>query len=235
MTSGIAALVGVLMLFCALVAYEWYVHIGADRPVAQPVQQIAAATPASTPTPAATPTPSPIPTPVTYVPQAAPTASTAPSAPPAAATSAAPTMPRSTAPSSAPTVALTPYTAGGSRAISNEPMVAATLAPHAVSVKPVAEAPNAPPRILAMSISMPVAHGGDVVSGTVETSSNVASVEAKIAGYSSSMQKIGVGRFALTYRVPNLPFFLHRTYSIEVIARNSRGDAVRSSVPITIR
>lgn len=73
------------------------------------------------------------------------------------------------------------------------------------------------------------------MSGTVETSSNVASVEARIAGYSSSMRKVGVGRFSLSYRVPNLPFFLHRTYTIEVIARNTRGDAVRTSVPITIR
>lgn len=221
-TSGIAALAGVLIVVCLAVAWEWYVHIGAGRPVAQPVQQIAAATPA------ATPTPSPSPAAVTYVPQAVPTAPNTASPAPAAATPPA-------APAPTPTVALTPYTVGGSSAISNEPMVAATLAPHAVSVKPVLEAPDAPPRILAMSISTPVAHGGDVVSGTVETSSNVASVEARIAGYSSTMQKVGVGRFALTYRVPNLPFFLHRTYTIEVIARNTRGDAVRSSVPITVR
>lgn len=212
-TSGIAALAAALIFCCALVAWEWYVHVGAGRPAAQPVQQIAAATPAPTPTP------SPTPAPVTYVPQV-PAATTAPSAPPAAPT---------------PAVTLTPYAAGGSPEISNEPMVAATLAPHAISVKPVLEAPDAPPRILAMSISTPVARGGDVVSGTVQTSSNVASVEARIAGYATAMQKIGVGRFALTYRVPNLPFFLHRTYTIEVIARNSRGDAVRSSVPITVR
>jgi hypothetical protein len=114
-------------------------------------------------------------------------------------------------------------------------MVAATLAPRLVDVKPIVESPDAPPRILAMAMSTPVAHPGEVVSGTVETSSNVASVEARIAGYSSSMRKVGVGRFSLSYRVPNLPFFLHRTYTIEVIARNTRGDAVRTSVPITIR
>ena len=49
------------------------------------------------------------------------------------------------------------------------------------------------------------------------------------------MQKVGVGRFVLSYRVPNLPFFLHRTYTIEVTARNTRGDAATGSVPITIR
>jgi hypothetical protein len=110
-----------------------------------------------------------------------------------------------------------------------------TLAPAAATPGVIREPPNSPPRIIALSLSTPVAHGGDVVSGFVETSSNVASVEARIGGYSSSMRKIGVGKFVLTYRVPNLPFFLHRTYNIEVIARNTRGDAVSSAVPITIR
>jgi hypothetical protein len=86
-----------------------------------------------------------------------------------------------------------------------------------------------------MSLSTPVARGGDVVSGTVETSSNVASVEARIGGYGARMEKIGVGKFHLTYRVPNLPFFLHHTYTIEIIARNTHGDAVTSSLPITVR
>jgi hypothetical protein len=120
--------------------------------------------------------------------------------------------------------------------IREEPMVAATVAPHIMSVQPILEAPDAPPRILALSLSTPVAHSGEVVSGFVKTTSNVASVEARIAGYTSSMQKVGIGKFVLTYRVPNLPFFLHnRTYAIEVTARNTRGDAVHSSVPITIR
>ena len=86
-----------------------------------------------------------------------------------------------------------------------------------------------------MSLSTPVARGGQVVTGTVETSSNVASVEARIAGFGSSLKKVGVGRFELTYRVPYLPFFLHKTYNIEVIARNTRGDAVSSSIPITVK
>ena len=228
MKSGVAALVGVLVAVCALVAWEWYTHVGPGRHTPQPVQQIAASTPAVSPTPTATASPAPVPTqsqspaPVIYVPKASPAASpsTAPSAAPAS--------------TPAPAVTLTPYAASG-HAISNEPMVTATLGPHAISVPAVREAPDAPPRILAMSISTPVAHGGDVVSGTVQTSSNVASVEARIAGYSSSMQKVGVGKFVMSYRVPKLPFFLHRTYTIEVIARNTRGDAVTSSVPITIR
>jgi hypothetical protein len=121
----------------------------------------------------------------------------------------------------------------GSTPLPEAPM--ATLAPTNLMPPVVREPANAPPRILAMSISTPVAHGGDIVSGTVETSSNVASVEARIGGYGTAMQKVGVGRFHLAYRVPRLPFFLHRTYTIEVIARNTHGDAVTSSVPITVR
>jgi len=49
------------------------------------------------------------------------------------------------------------------------------------------------------------------------------------------MQKVGTGRFQLSYRVPNLPFFLHRTYMIQVIARNTKGQEVSSALPITVR
>lgn len=228
MTRGTAALAGVLALACGLVAWEWFVHVG-ERPGAQPVRQIAAAPTASA-------------APVVYVPKPVnspaaartPSARGTPSAAPAASAPATPPATSQPSASPAPGVKLTPYAANRT-AVSTEPMVAVTLAPSAVSAVPVREPPDAPPRILSMALSTPVAHGGDVVSGTVETTSNVASVEARIAGYSSSMQKVGVGKFALSYRVPNLPFFLHRTYTIEVIARNTRGDAVTSSLPITIR
>lgn len=113
---------------------------------------------------------------------------------------------------------------------SKSPAATASPAPPVVI-----SSPNAAPQIIAVSISSPVVTGGQVVTGTVETSSNVASVEARIAGYSSTLTKVGVGRFALSYRVPNLPFFLHRTYAIQVIARNARGDSVSSSLPITVR
>lgn len=86
-----------------------------------------------------------------------------------------------------------------------------------------------------MSLSTSVAHPGQIVSGMVTTSSNVASVVARIAGYAHPLAKVGVGRFVLTYQVPNLPPFLRRTYTIEVTARNTAGVAVTSGIPITIR
>ncbi|MHB8363634.1 MAG: hypothetical protein ACYDEK_03570 [Vulcanimicrobiaceae bacterium] len=86
-----------------------------------------------------------------------------------------------------------------------------------------------------MSLSTSVAHPGQIVSGTVTTSSNVASVVARIVGFAEPLAKVGVGRFVLTYQVPNLPPFLRRTYTIEVTARNTAGVAVTSGIPITIR
>jgi len=68
----------------------------------------------------------------------------------------------------------------------------------------------------------------------VETSSNVASVEVRVAGYSMNMSKVGIGRFALMYTVPSVPFFFNGTYSLQVIARNTRGDQAQRTLPIKV-
>lgn len=226
-----AALVGALLLVCAVVAWQWYSHVGTPQSAAPvPVQAITAAPASPQPrlsasasaSPPPTGAPSPSPRPVVFVPQAPSTPSPAASRPPESST---PSPAASREPLEAASQAPAPQTP--------EPLV--TLAPAAALPGVVKEPPDAPPRILALSLSTPVAYGGDVVSGFVETSSNVASVEARIAGYSSTMRKVGVGKFVLTYRVPRLPFFLHRTYNIEVVARNTRGQSVSSSVPISIR
>jgi len=69
----------------------------------------------------------------------------------------------------------------------------------------------------------------------VHTSLNTASVEARIGGYGISVPKVGAGRFALNYTVPNLPFFLKHTYDMQVIARNTSGVKTIRTVSITIR
>jgi hypothetical protein len=111
------------------------------------------------------------------------------------------------------------------------------LAPPVPEAEPrvVREAPGAAPRILALHLDKQIVQGGDVVTGVIVTSSNVASVEARVATYSISVPKIGVGRFKLSYVVPYLPYFLHNTYAMRVIARNTAGDAVERDVSITVR
>ncbi len=87
-----------------------------------------------------------------------------------------------------------------------------------------------------MRISNTTVTGGETVDGSVVASSNVASVEVRVAGYSRVMEKTGEGHFTIAISVPHLPFFLrNRTYTLYVIARNTRGDAVTDSLPITVR
>jgi hypothetical protein len=71
--------------------------------------------------------------------------------------------------------------------------------------------------------------------GSVVTTSNVASVQARIGGYAMTLVKTGVGRFALTYTVAPLPWFIRGTFTMRVIATNTRGDTVERAIPLTVR
>jgi hypothetical protein len=94
--------------------------------------------------------------------------------------------------------------------------------------------PDAPPQILSVAISETTVHSGDTVSGTVLTTSNVASVEVRIASFGRGLDKTGIGRFSLTYPV-SLPFFIRGTFTMRVIARNTRGTSAETTIPITVR
>ncbi len=95
--------------------------------------------------------------------------------------------------------------------------------------------PDAAPRIVAVHIDSQTVHSGETISGMVETTSNVASVEARIAAFSISVPKVRLGRFALSYVVPWVPFFWHGTYPMTLIARNTAGVAVERVIPITVK
>ena len=98
---------------------------------------------------------------------------------------------------------------------------------------PVLRAPSARPRIFDVDIASGV-HPGQRVTGHVTTSSNVASVEVRIATYSIVMQKTGVGAFVIDYSIANVPFFFRGTYTMHVIARNTAGDRDERTLPLTI-
>jgi hypothetical protein len=115
---------------------------------------------------------------------------------------------------------------------------AGPTAPKGATASPSAGAPTsapAVPKIVNVSLSTSVASGGQIVTGTVATSPDVTSVRAGIAGYSSALTKVSTGYFALSYRVPQLPPVLRRTYTIQIVAQNARGQTASSSLPITIR
>ncbi len=95
--------------------------------------------------------------------------------------------------------------------------------------------PNAAPQILAIALSETTVRPGDRVLANVLTSSNVASVEARVGGYGRTLSKVGVGRFTLTYTVGALPWFVRGNFTMQVIARNTRGDAVARAIPLMVR
>ncbi len=167
--------------------------------------------------------------------QASPPA--APSVAPVPAGMARTTSPAVVSPSAKPTPVRTPKEAPTPSPVrpTPTPTQAAGPTPAAAPSATALLPPNAAPEILGISIDKRVVHAGDTVSGSVETSSNVASVEARIAGFSISVPKVAEGKFALAYTVPSLPFFLHKTYTMEVIARNTAGAATSRTVPITVR
>lgn len=94
--------------------------------------------------------------------------------------------------------------------------------------------PNAPPQIVDVEINSTNVGSGDTLWGKVLTSSNVASVEVRVANVGVGLNKVGVGRFTLAYRLGSIPFFVHGTYPMHIIARNSRGDKAERTLPLTI-
>jgi hypothetical protein len=155
-----------------------------------------------------------------------------------------PTAPASPAPapkklhaSFARTVALvsvapstTPSPAASSSAF---PTTTPSPAAHKHVVVPM-RSPDAPPQIVDVEVNRTDVGSGDTLWGKVLTSSNVASVEVRVANIGVGLNKVGVGRFTLAYRLGSIPFFVHGTYPMHIIARNSRGDKIERTLPLTI-
>ena len=159
-----------------------------------------------------------------------PTTSVAQTASPAPSPTASPTATPAAIPATEATAApVTPAPLGTPLPATPAPVPTATPTPVPVV------APDAPPEIVGFSLSATTVHPGDVLSGSVTASSNVASVEVRVAGYSYVMTKIAPGQFALAVTIPNIPKMFRRTYPLVAIARNTRGDATQRETQITIR
>ncbi len=94
---------------------------------------------------------------------------------------------------------------------------------------------DAPPQILAVQISDPVVHGGETVTGTVITSTNVAAVEIRMAGRAIRMPRTDYGVWQLTYHMPHVPFFMRGTYTAQIVAMNVAGAVAERDVAISVR
>jgi len=97
-----------------------------------------------------------------------------------------------------------------------------------------ARRPHDPPKIVAIA-SSPVVPGRSFAA-VVRTTSNVASVEVRIDGFSQSLPRLGVGRFRFAYDVPRyLPPMLRRGYTVQFIARNVDGARDERDMPLVLR
>jgi hypothetical protein len=167
---------------------------------------------AQTPQPAPPPTPSPT-----------PVATTTPAASPSPIPSISPIASPTPAPSGIPSPSPSP---------SPSPGTSPTPAPLPT---PLVLPADAPPQILAVQISDPVVHGGETVTGTVITSTNVAAVEIRMAGRTARVPRVDFGVWQMSYRVPHVPFFLRGNYTGQVVAINSAGVETSRDLTISLR
>jgi hypothetical protein len=94
--------------------------------------------------------------------------------------------------------------------------------------------PHAAPRILAVRLSTRDVSGGQTVRGSVETTSNVASLEARIGWWSMSVPRTRIGHFEASGQMPMVPFFMRGTYTLQLIARNADGAKQEEAFPIHV-
>ena len=98
------------------------------------------------------------------------------------------------------------------------------------------QANDAPPHIVAVWFSKPRYRWGDLARIDVVATTNVASLEMRVASYSRGLRRHSYGEFRGVYHVPLLPPFLRPAYRLpfRFVARNSAGMAehLETTVPI---
>jgi outer membrane biosynthesis protein TonB len=171
-----------------------------------------------TPLPSETPPPSPLPS---EAPSATPMPSTTPSVTPSPTPTPSPIPSVTPSPTPLPTPTPTPSTT---------PLPTATPLPTPLSLPP-----DAPPQILAVQVSDPVFHGGELITGTIITSTNVAAVEIRLAGHKMRIPRTDFGIFQMSYTMPRVPFWMRKTYTAQVVAMNSAGVEAERDVTISVR
>jgi hypothetical protein len=100
---------------------------------------------------------------------------------------------------------------------------------------PAAAAGDESPRILAMRFSSAEVRRGQTWSGTIVTSTNVASLEVRTNLFSINVPRRSYGDFRFTLRVYDVPPIFVRAYRVRVIARNAAGQSVEEDLPFRIR
>jgi outer membrane biosynthesis protein TonB len=183
----------------------------------------------------ATPTPSPDAT-TTPVPTSTPSARPRPTATPTPLPSATP-LPVPTVTAPPPATPLPPLPTPWP---TPTPMTTPAPLPSPVPTvtplpTPLVLPPDAPPQILAVQLSDPVFHGGETITGTIITSTNVAAVEIRLAGHSMRMPRTDFGIWSMTYKMPHVPFFYRGRYTAQIVAMNSAGAQAEQDLTVSVR
>ena len=94
---------------------------------------------------------------------------------------------------------------------------------------------DAQPRIVRIWVSQDAVSTGDLLSGHVTTTTNVAAVYLRLGPRSVPMRRASFGQFAGSFRVPWVPPFLHRSYTVSLVAVSGSGRKAQAEVTIHYR
>ncbi|MGH7327295.1 MAG: hypothetical protein ACREJX_02985 [Polyangiaceae bacterium] len=92
-----------------------------------------------------------------------------------------------------------------------------------------------PPKIERIWLSERDFHAHDLARVRVTTTTNAASVEARIESYGRALRRASAGQFVGALRVPTLPPFLRRSFALRFIVRNSLGISTQEAVEVQLR
>jgi hypothetical protein len=90
------------------------------------------------------------------------------------------------------------------------------------------------PYILSASVSPAVVSSGTTVSADVRTTAGVASVVAYAGGTSMAVPRVGIGRFAGSTTLPDLPSFVHGVFPVTFVAHDRSGRSTQTAISVTV-
>jgi hypothetical protein len=90
-----------------------------------------------------------------------------------------------------------------------------------------------PVRIVSVALSSNIVHPGDNVTGDVVTSSNAASVTARVSAFSVAVPKVAPGKFHLEMKLPSVPLPPGDT-KLTITAVRTDGKSTTREIAITV-
>jgi hypothetical protein len=122
-----------------------------------------------------------------------------------------------------------------------EPPVGTPVAPSAATMlrvpwpATIANAPAAPPHIIALWMNSTSIAPGMQWFGRIATTTNVASVEIRTESFSFNATRVAFGQFVFLQHVLDIVPQYKRPYTLQIIARNAAGVEDARLIPIRLR